>query len=48
MSDSDVYTMTGGNGVGVNGSMEEDTHVRASPHVSESERGGEGGMLIVW
>ena len=40
MSDSDVYTMAGGNGGGVNGSMEEDAHVRASTHVSDSESEG--------
>ena len=34
MSDSDVYTMAGGNGGGVNGSMEEDAGVQASHHVS--------------
>ena len=47
-SDSDVYTMAGGNGDGVNGSMEENTCERAIPPVSESESEGEGRMLIVW
>ena len=39
-SDSNVYSMAGSNGGGVNGSMEEDAHVRASTHVSDSESEG--------
>ena len=37
MSDSDVYTMAGGNGGGVNGSMEEDAHVRVRVKVKGME-----------
>jgi hypothetical protein len=40
--------MAGVNGGGINGSMKEDAHVRASPNVSGSESEEEGRMMIVW